>query len=52
MDLVPGALWKVFGDPANQWILGVMLVWVSLARLRASGDPTIPLAPDRAGFED
>ena len=23
---MPGALWKVFGDPANQWMLGVMIV--------------------------
>jgi hypothetical protein len=23
---MPDALWKVFGDPANQWMLGVMLV--------------------------
>ena len=23
---MPGALWRVFGDPANQWMLGVMIV--------------------------
>jgi hypothetical protein len=23
---VPDALWKVLGDPSNQWMLGVVLV--------------------------
>ena len=23
---LPDALWKVFGDPTNQWMLGVILV--------------------------
>jgi hypothetical protein len=23
---LPDVFWKVFGDPANQWLLGVMLV--------------------------
>jgi hypothetical protein len=23
---LPDVLWKVFGDPSNQWMLGVMLI--------------------------